>query len=63
MAQKKTRKHSTDQERLSTLRSIYNELFTWDRKVLNKSKKFDKIARRIVYKAKMKARQRTRQFK
>ena len=65
MAQKKARpdKHSTDQERLSTQRSIYNELFTWDRKVLDKSRKFVKIARRVVYKAKTKARQSTRQVK
>ena len=42
---------------------IYNELFTWDRKVLDKSRKFVKIARRIVYKAKTKARQSTRQVK
>ena len=65
MAQKKARpdKHSTDQERLSTQRSIYNELFTWNRKVLDKSRKFVKIAHRVVYKAKTKARQSTRQVK
>ena len=42
---------------------IYNKLFTWDRKVLDKSGKLVKIARRVVYKAKMKARQSTRQVK
>ena len=40
---------------------IYNELFTWDRKVLDKSRKFLKIARRCVCKAKTKARQSIRQ--
>ena len=64
MAQKKARQ-ALDRSRkvVNTKIYIYNELFTWDRKVLYKSRKFVKIVRRIVYKAKMKARQSTRQVK
>ena len=58
MAQKKARQ-ALDRSRkvVNTKIYIYNELFTWDRKVLDKSKKFVKIARRIVYKTKYSASQ------
>ena len=64
MAWKKARQ-ALDRSRkvVSTKIYIYNELFTWDRTVLDKSRKFVKIARRVVYKAKTKARQSTRQVK
>ena len=64
MAWKKARQ-ALDRSRkvVSTKIYIYNELFTWDRKVLDKSRKLVKIAHRVVYKAKTKARQSTRQVK
>ena len=62
MARKKARQ-ALDRSRkvVSTKIYIYNELFTWDRKVFDKSRKFVKIAHKVVYKAKMKVRQSTRQ--
>ena len=64
MAQKKARQALDRPKKVvSTKIYIYNELFTWDRKVLDKSRKFVKIARRIVYKVEKKARQSTRQVK
>ena len=49
MAQKKAKQAlGRPRKVVNTKIYIYNELFTWDRKVLDKSRKFVKIARRIV---------------
>ena len=61
MAKTKARQ-ALDRSR-KVVNTIYSKLFTWDRNVLDKSRKFVKIARRIVYKAKTRERQSTQQFK
>ena len=49
MAQKKARQAlNRSRKVVSTKIYIYNELFTWDRKVLDKSRKFVKIAQNCL---------------